>query len=255
MVMLINKIIFFINFKMIPLFIFGKFFQPLFNPYFPVEPKDDATVVRNNFLKKDFYLSFDAISYEVIKEKYKNLGSFLCENPIKRNFNEVSKFFFNSGPVENRILILPTWGASSLEDLKVWSQVITEMHKQYPDHSFQVKLHPGVKDSNTSLTFDSLLEKFSFLKLVNPNIPAQKLINESTIILCQGGGVAWFSSFLSRKKVVVLDLFGSETGSLMIPYKNKLNYVKTIDDLSALISYEHQEEERPLSQLLSEVDV
>ena len=41
----------------------------------------------------------------------------------------------------------------------------------------------------------------------------------------------------------------------MIPYKNKLNYVKTIDDLSALISYEHQEEERPLSQLLSEVDV
>ena len=236
-----QKLRYYYYFKIIPLFIKGKVFNPPFNVFIGKKNIKESIVYKKIVKKYFAYLNVEA-EYAI------KLGVPNCqiiEHPLITSGDKLNSILYDQTEAKNKILIAPSYGflegmlAKGQSDNEIcqsvgqkYLNVIYLLLKKFPNYLISFKIHPRDKDNHLWKNVISIISsKIKNLEVINENINAEALILESKIVISDVSTVLWWASFFKDKIAISLDIFHFRGGHEMSAYSPQIHYIDTLKKL------------------------
>jgi hypothetical protein len=264
-----RKILFFLEYFLLPFIFLRKIFQPGLDVY------SGKIFKQNSENYHDYHLMYKTNEKEVTEKVMGQSEKIvLIRHPVETTGQECNNVLYPLDVEENRITIFPSYGfvdvlcaqkgikQDEVKELitRKWSEIIEVMHTKLPDWELLFKLHPN---SATDIIWQNILKSIKSncpdIVVLNESEKAEKWILKSKIVVSDVSTVLWWTSFLRSKLAISLDLFGYPGGNDMEKYDD-VYYISSMDqfkktDLSVELSKKKEKLDRNLREKNSLLDI
>lgn len=239
-----RKLRYWLEFKLLPLCLAGRGFQPLYDifSYVPIRRNDHGGATDS--VSRCYTLAY----FPAEADQLRNAGSpnvTLVVHPVRTG--GALQSIYGNGPARPEILVLPSCDVPSrifdiaeppavaggrLADL--WIPALRLMRQRFPNASLGVKLHPlASAEPLGARLLDCLRAAFPDIEVYPPEIPAERLILEASIIVSDVSATLWWAALLGGKTVVSLDIFGFEGGDQLKRFED-IHYLGDVSLVAAI---------------------